>query len=79
MVIRAKREAACEPLFIGLSRVQGGATAVEQGCGMSWARDDKRLPGEKQVQKNQHELVCLVLVLMVRKERLELSHLAAPE
>ena len=31
--------------------------------------------GKRQIQKNQPELVCLVLLLMVRKERLELSRL----
>ncbi|MGL4885197.1 MAG: hypothetical protein ACRC4V_02435, partial [Aeromonas veronii] len=31
--------------------------------------------GKFQIQKNQRELVCLVLLLMVRKERLELSRL----
>jgi hypothetical protein len=39
----------------------------------------KRGYGEKRAQKNQPELVFLVLLLMVRKERLELSHLTAPE
>ena len=31
--------------------------------------------GKRRIQKNQPELVCLVLLLMVRKERLELSRL----
>ena len=31
--------------------------------------------GKRRIQKNQPELVCLVLLSMVRKERLELSRL----
>ena len=42
-------------------------------------REGEETKAEIRAQKNQHELVCLVLLLMVRKERLELSHLAAPE
>ena len=45
-----------------------------RGAGERWYGEGKE-KGKRRIQKNQPELVCLVLLLMVRKERLELSRL----
>ncbi len=69
----------------GITREQGIApsqrrtqgTAVDTCGGVAGARwrGEGKKSGKRRIQKNQPELVCLVLLSMVRKERLELSRL----